>query len=416
MARLIQIPQKFTASEWIMAKQLRFNRSELSRLEGERLIAESNRFCDSTRQLTHATTADVNKELEQRIDDMDYWRAEVGRRQLGINDEIDNLNMYKSRLDMAVDILNPYMDIVNQCLTLRDQREGIDLVHDVIQENLLKERDVILGVKAMFERTKEELIEQIRLNRKARYFLENNLCDKTIAIRVDNFAVNMTPHSKDLVDNSGVHLEPYLPPSKQPPLSLGQERNFSIHDWRKITSAILNKGEMELNQSFQLRGVIDGLLSQAAGDVRYQLNATENAFYDRIREQKAVASHLEDEHAELERQVNAMQFNMENLLKTIAETERPLALAQSRLALRTKRPNVEFCVDGPQIHLNSEVQQLNNSLANLKDKLRETQHMLHKLIRNKLEVAGDIKIKKNSIYIDDVQCSSMRRSICMPQF
>lgn len=48
-------------------------------------------------------------------------------------------------------------------LTLhREQRIGIDLVHDEVEQELLKEDEIIKGVMALLTRTLEETSEQIR--------------------------------------------------------------------------------------------------------------------------------------------------------------------------------------------------------------------------------------------------------------
>ena len=48
----------------------------------------------------------------------------------------------------------PYFD--------REKRVGIDLVHDDVQKELLKEVETIEGVQALLKRTQEQATEQIR--------------------------------------------------------------------------------------------------------------------------------------------------------------------------------------------------------------------------------------------------------------
>lgn len=47
-------------------------------------------------------------------------------------------------------------------LSVREKRVGIDLVHDEVEQELIKEADVIQGVMALLTRTLEETTEQIR--------------------------------------------------------------------------------------------------------------------------------------------------------------------------------------------------------------------------------------------------------------
>ena len=45
---------------------------------------------------------------------------------------------------------------------LREGRVSIDLVHDPVEKELLKEVEVIQGVQALLKRTLEQTVEQIR--------------------------------------------------------------------------------------------------------------------------------------------------------------------------------------------------------------------------------------------------------------
>lgn len=48
----------------------------------------------------------------------------------------------------------------------RQSRVGIDLVHDEVEQELVKEVEVLQGVIALLERTLEQTIEQIRYSGK----------------------------------------------------------------------------------------------------------------------------------------------------------------------------------------------------------------------------------------------------------
>lgn len=50
-------------------------------------------------------------------------------------------------------------------LSVREKRVGIDLVHDEVEQELIKEADIIQGVMALLTRTLEETTEQIRYGR-----------------------------------------------------------------------------------------------------------------------------------------------------------------------------------------------------------------------------------------------------------
>jgi tektin-3 len=71
---------------------------------------------------------------------------------------------------------------------------------------------------------------------------------------------------------------------------------------------------------------------------------------------------------------------------------------------------VEACNDQPHIKLIEEVAEIAQSIKWLEDKLGEANDALQDLIRNKQRLERDIKVKKNTLLIDQQKCMSLRRS------
>ncbi len=61
---------------------------------------------------------------------------------------------------------------------LREKRQGIDLVRDVVEEELHKEVEVIEGIKALLQQKITESFEQLCLLQEARHQLHCDLVDK----------------------------------------------------------------------------------------------------------------------------------------------------------------------------------------------------------------------------------------------
>ena len=87
-----------------------------------------------------------------------------------------------------------------------------------------------------------------------------------------------------------------------------------------------------------------------------------------------------------------------------------MRVAQTRLKKRTRRPEVEACNDTPHQKLLEEVCEIAQSIKLLEDKLAEGNEAFSDLLRNKQRPEKDIKVKKNSLLIDQQKCMSMRRS------
>lgn len=67
----------------------------------------------------------------------------------------------------------------------REHRLGIDLVHDDIEKELLKECEVIKGVESLLVRTLEQTQEQIRRLKATLYYMDHELEDKENNLRID---------------------------------------------------------------------------------------------------------------------------------------------------------------------------------------------------------------------------------------
>lgn len=93
-----------------------------------------------------------------------------------------------------------------------------------------------------------------------------------------------------------------------------------------------------------------------------------------------------------------------------------MQLSQTRLDTRTNRPNVELCRDPVQYRLIEEVGEIESSVAQLQERLKQTEDSLKGLIRNQLALEEDIGVKANTLFIDEVECMGMRKSINIQNF
>ncbi|PIO02538.1 hypothetical protein AB205_0162410 [Aquarana catesbeiana] len=305
MAKLVQLPPKFLPKEWSIANQTRFANAEAQRSRSERLVAESERLVDEIEKTTQKTQKDVNK-----------------------------------KLGIAIDLL--------------EKRVGIDLVHDEVERELIKEVEVIQGVIALLQRTLEQITEQIS-------------------------SVNPV-------------------------------------EWEDFSNTNIVKAEKQRNSSVALRTLIDSILSETASDMRKQCDTVNVALKNRVAETKDAKNKLEVHLAKVMDEITSQEKNIENLKKAIADKEGPIKVAQTRLETRTLRPNVELCRDPVQYRLISEVQEISTNVERLRETLNQAEAELKGLIRNQLSLEEEIQVKENTLYIDEVICMQMREAISINNF
>ncbi|XP_069134819.1 tektin-1-like [Argopecten irradians] len=402
MAKLVQPPPRFTHSEWTTSNLTKYANAEVERAAAERLVEESKRLSNETEKRTEKTQRDVNKKFDQRLDDIKYWKQELDDKLDGITTEIDNLLAFKTRVEKALEATAEPLHIARQCLGNREKRVSIDLVHDDVQKQLMKEVESIEGVQALLQRTLEQATEQIRLNRKAKYQLEKDLKDKFSAVSIDEYCSNLRNNSAGLGFKNGA--------------AKIEANSVCPEDWRDFSNENILKAERERQSSVDLRSLIDGILQQTSNDMRKQCADVNLAFDKRISETKDSKNKLEDHLNKVLAQIAEIEENISRLQKSIQDKSQPMQLAQTRLDTRTNRPNVELCRDPVQYKLIEEVGEIESSVAQLQERLRQSEDSLKGLIRNQLSLEEDISVKSNTLFIDEVECMGMRKSINIQNF
>lgn len=402
MARLITAPTRFTHEDWTTSNLTKYANADCERQQAERLIAESDRLKNETAKRTEKTQADVDKKLDQRLTDIKYWKQELDDKLEGLTHEIEYLDAFKQRVDKALQATEEPLHIARMCLANREKRVGIDLVHDDVQKELLKEVETIEGVQNLLRRTLEQSTEQLRLSRKAKYQLEKDLKDKLGAQNIDEYCENLRNNSANIHFNDTVAcIEP---------------NSTSPEQWQDFSNANILNAERERMNSVDLRSSIDGLLQQTSNDMRKQVDDSNVAFANRVWECKDTKGKLEDNLNKIIGQIKDQEENIATLELAIQAKEAPMKVAQTRLETRTNRPNVELCRDAVQYKLIEEVNEISDSVAQLQARLRDANSSLKGLVRNQLELEEDIAVKANTLFIDEVECLGMRKSINVQNF
>lgn len=145
MARLVQLPPKYTPEEWHASNHLQYFNAEHERAAAERLRDESFRLAHETEVRTRQTQLDVNKKLDQRITDINFWKAELDQKQEETEDEISTMLQFKARLEKALGDTELPLMIAQQCLANRERRMKVDLVHDNVEMQLQKVRTCLFS-------------------------------------------------------------------------------------------------------------------------------------------------------------------------------------------------------------------------------------------------------------------------------
>lgn len=105
-----------------------------------------------------------------------------------------------------------------------------------------------------------------------------------------------------------------------------------------------------------------------------------------------------------------MERCIKRIQNAIVGKDHPLKLAQTRLKKRSRRPEVENCADDPHFKLVEVVNEIVQCIKLLESKFEEAQKAHQDLLDNKARLESDMRVKKNTLLIDQQGCMSKRRT------
>nr|XP_055098550.1 tektin-5 isoform X2 [Symphalangus syndactylus] len=387
---------RYSTHDWDQSNQLQVRGAEDSRLWASRLMDDSMRLLQEKDQLTHQMQEGTSWNLGQRLSDIGFWKSELSYELDRLLTENQNLETVKRRLECAAG------EVALECLYQREKRMGIDLVHDNVEKNLIREVDLLKCCQEQMRKLAQRIDIQMRDNRDAQHALEKDLEDKRSAQCIDEKCFNLR-NTSDCI--SFFH---------------GMEKidgTISVPEtWAKFSNDNIKHSQNIRAKSIRLREEAEHLFQTLSDQMWRQFTDTNLAFNTRISEMTDVKNKLQTQLAKTLQEIFQAENTIMLLERSIKAKEGPLKVAQTRLECRTWRPNMELCRDIPQFKLVNEVFTIDDTLQTLKLRLRETQDTLQLLVMTKCRLEHELAIKANTLFIDKEKCMGMRKTFpCTPR-
>ncbi|XP_010608273.1 tektin-5 [Fukomys damarensis] len=387
---------RYSPHDWDQSNQLQIRGAEASRLWASRLTGDSMQLMQDKEQLTCQMQKRTSWNLGQRLSDIGFWKSELCYELDRLLAEYRNLETVKRRLECAAEEVNCPLQVALECLYLREKRIGIDLVHDSVEKNLIREVDLLKCCQERMRQFAQRVDIQMRDNRDAQHALERDLEDKNSAQFIDEKCFNLR-NTSDCI--SYFH---------------GMEKvdgTVSVPEtWAKFSNDNIKHSQNMRANSIRLWEEAEHLFESLSDQMWKQFTDTNLAFNTRISEETDVKNKLQTQLAKMLQEIFQMENTIMLLERSIMAKECPLKVAQTRLECRSWRPNVELCRDIPQFKLVNEVFAIDDTLQTLKLKLREAQDTLQLLVMTKSRLEHELAIKANTLYIDKEKCMAMRKT------
>ncbi|KAF7249034.1 Tektin-3 [Varanus komodoensis] len=426
---------RYTPDDWYRSNLTNYKESEVSRSNAERLRVDTSRMIQDKDQQTRKTQSQSTKNLGERVNDIVFWKSELNHEIDEMIGETNALTEMKKRLERALAETEAPLQVAQECLLHREKRMGIDLVHDDVEKQLMTEIDVIHSCQERMRRHLEKAMAQLAANRAAQHELEKDLSDKQAAHRIDDKCHHLRNTSDGISYYRGVERV---------------DATISVPEsWAKFTDDNILRSQSERTASSKLRDDIETLLVVTANEMWNQFNRANVAFTNRISEtadaKNKIQAHLAKaqqfsnfsgfscpplnpgytfhiEKASLTvrngavndcktlQEIFETEMTIEAIRKAIRDKGPSLKVAQTRLDERTRRPNVELCRDSAQLRLVNEVHEIDETIQDLQQRLRDAEDTLQTLVHTKANLEHELAVKANSLFIDQEKCMGMRKT------
>lgn len=116
-----------------------YGESDVNRQHSERLRNDAVRLMRQTAEKTVQGQREAGRRLGERLTDLTFWRNELSIELEKVIAEYSLLADMKRRTTKALEDLDPPLKTTEECLYFRENRQGVEKVHDIVEKTLLTE-------------------------------------------------------------------------------------------------------------------------------------------------------------------------------------------------------------------------------------------------------------------------------------
>ncbi|XP_069987727.1 tektin-1 [Penaeus vannamei] len=369
-------------------------RAQISR--GERTREENRRACEETAQLTAGHQQEVERRLEDRLCDVTFWRDEVSTRYASLDEDAADLAALRDRLMKALHLYVRPLEVARRCIAFRKDRQGVEEVEDEASTALRQEVQELLRCRDALQRSLEDTQKQIRRVLSCRYHLEKNVQDKDGAIKVEEETrrLTATAHPTDIIHGQTIDPSP-----------------VSVDWWKATGVKLLERADHEHELSVQVLAVSEDILVAAGRHLKERLEHTDLCLATRVKDTRHAKTLLEEHHAKLVEEESQLEKSLVEVEDQLEAKRGPLALAQTRLHTRRRRPNMERTRDEVEAALLKEVEELELTISRLSSAAATTREQIQKIKSTRVSLQHDINLKAKTLLLDEVEVLGLRSSV-----
>ncbi|KAF7211433.1 tektin-2 [Nothobranchius furzeri] len=389
---------RHSVSAWHDNNHQLFATAQHERKVSSAIRQEGRSLRSETSSRTAWDESDTSRRLSERVWDVARWKDVLERCAQKVDEEMEALTLSKEQTEMVLAATAVPLEVSSECLTLREGRQGPELVHDPVEEQLKKEVELIEGVQRRLQQNIHQVFEQLCILQEIRHQLTSDLQNKMDALDIDMSCLSLNIKSPDISLKTN--------PTRIPPGS------STPQEWVQFSHFNVARAHEAMQASQRMREDTSLAAAQMNNELETQRRATEFALRKRTHQQEQARDQLLWQIKNTEEEMTYMETDIRGLDADLQAKAASLKLAHTRLESRTRRPGVDLCRDQVQHGLVAEVQQLETTIQTLKQKLSEAQLSLQKMKLHHSRMLQDLSRKQEALSLE--QRSSNTRARLRP--
>ncbi|CAH0729451.1 unnamed protein product, partial [Brenthis ino] len=187
---------RYTQNEWNQNSIKNYNESDAKRNFSERVRNDIMRMLRETDEIGTQGQRDSGRRIGERITDTTFWRNEVSIEMERLVSTCEKLNDTRRQLERAIAGIEGPLHIVQECLYHREKRQGLEQVHDAVEQSLLKEVAILRECQDKFRNMLEKVRQQSKNCRATQHELETDMRNKEYALGIDSMCHQLNNFSK----------------------------------------------------------------------------------------------------------------------------------------------------------------------------------------------------------------------------
>jgi len=306
-----------------------------------------------------------NNRIRDRISEIDNWRVALEQTVSSIDMELKKLDPAKEAVEQAIEVKVLDLDIVNEIMSIREQRRGNDYVMDEAQLELTKETCIIKDARNLLEKKGQEAWHQIARLQEVRKQILRDLGEKIVALDIDRYLLNLNESSTEIS---------FRPDPLRIPKGM-----MTPQAWEEQSRYNKLRADNELAVSVKLRESMLLTIDQTYNDVRAQREVTDFAMRKRLHEMIKTGDDLQHQRQKILQEMCKVEREIRDLEDALLDKTNKMKLVETRLEHRTYRYGVELTRDDAQYGLGQELLQLRAIIKALQAKINDTKKALNML-------------------------------------